>query len=191
MNLELLTSRLRMTPLVGADIDISIELWGDPDVVKHICEVTSDHDIRAEMPDAIKRGGNGEFGTWCVADRMSGEKLGSAYILPMPVEEDDIDYSLLVPGQIPDGDIELGYFLKRSAWGKGYATEVSNRLLDFVFQDSPINELVASVSDTNLASRNVLEKSGFIDRGRARCWGEDTPIFRITRDEWDAMTQAE
>lgn len=189
MNLEFLTSRLRLTPLVKADIDISIELWTDPDVVKHICDVATEDELRAEMPDSIKRGGNGCIGVWCVSDRMSGEKIGSAYLLPKPVEETDFDHGLLVPDLIPDGDIEVGYFLKRSVWGKGYATEICKRLLEFAFQESPLNELVASVDDENDASKNVLQKSGFIDRGRALSWGMDSPIYRITRDEWIEVQQ--
>ncbi len=176
-----------MTPLVDADIDLSIELWTDPEVVKFICDVASEDELRAEMPDSTKRGGNGCIGIWCVADQVSGEKCGSAYLLPLPVEELDVDFSLVIPGQMPDGDIEIGYFLKPSAWGKGYATEICKRLLEFAFQDSPLTELVASVNEKNVASRNVLEKSGFIERGRARCWGEDSPIYRITRDEWNEM----
>ena len=190
MKLELLTDRLRLTPLVDTDIDISIALWTDPEVVKFIDDVASEDELRAEMADSTKRGGNGCIGIWCVADQMSGEKIGSAYILPMPVEEDDVDYSLVVPGQIPEGDIEIGYFLKPSAWGKGYATEVCKRLLEFAFQDSPLTELVASVNENNVASRNVLEKSGFVESGRAQCWGEDSPIYRITRIEWDELRRS-
>jgi RimJ/RimL family protein N-acetyltransferase len=187
MNLELLTDRLRFTPLVEADIDLTIALWTDPEVVKHICEVATEDELRAEMPDSIKRAGNGCIGIWCVSDRMSGDKVGSAYLLPKPVEETEFDFGLLVPDLIPDGDIEVGYFLKRSAWGNGYATEVCKRLLEFAFQDSPLKELVASVDDDNDASKNVLQKSGFIDRGRALSWGLDSPIYRITRDEWGAI----
>jgi RimJ/RimL family protein N-acetyltransferase len=185
MNLELLTSRLRLTPLDESDIDISLELWTDPDVTQYICGVATEDELRAEMPDSTKRGGDGCIGIWCVADRVLGEKFGSAYILPMPVDDPDTDFSLLIADQMPDGDMELGYFLKRTAWNKGYATEVSNRLLEFAFRESPLNELVASVHDENVASKNVLEKSGFVYRGRARCYGEDSPIYRITRDEWD------
>ena len=185
MNLELLTSRLRLTPLDEADIDISLELWTDPDVTQYICGVATEDELRAEMPDSTKRGGDGCIGVWCVADRVSGEKFGSAYILPMPVDEPDNDFSLLIADQMPDGDMELGYFLKRTAWNKGYATEVSNRLLEFAFRESPLNELVASVHDENVASKNVLEKSGFVYSGLARCYGRVSPIYRITRDEWD------
>jgi len=188
MDLELLTDRLKLTPLVEADVDIAVAIWTNPDVVKFICDVATEDEIRAEMSESTRRGSNGCIGIWCVADRLSGEKIGSAYLLPMPVEEDDIDYSLLVPGQMPDGDIELGYFLHPSAWGNGYATEISRRLLEFAFQDSPLTELVASVNDKNLASQNVLRKAGFSESGRALCWGEDTPIYRITRAEWTSFS---
>ena len=147
-------------------------------------------EIREEMPNSIRRGGNGGIGIWCIADRRTGEKLGDTYLLPMPIDEDDTDFSLVVMGQMPDADIEIGYFLKRSAWGRGYATEVCKRLLQFAFQEVSLNEVVASVEDGNVASKHVLEKSGLLDRGRTRSYGQDSPIYRITRDEWNTLQQS-
>jgi RimJ/RimL family protein N-acetyltransferase len=184
MKLELLSESLLMTPLVPADVDIALELWTDLEVVKYICDVLTEEEIRLEMPDSIKRGGHGGIGIWCIADLETGEKLGSAYLLPMPVEEEDVNYSLVVMDQIPDTEIEIGYFLKRSAWGQGYATEVCKRVLQFAFQEVLLNEVVASVDARNLASKRVLEKSGLRYRGRTQCWGKDSPIYKITRDEW-------
>jgi RimJ/RimL family protein N-acetyltransferase len=137
-----------------------------------------------------RRGGNGCIGIWCVSDRDSGEKFGSAALLPMPVEGDDTDFDLVVPGQMPEGDVEVGYFLKRSAWGKGYATEACKRILRMAFEDSPLTEVVATFEKGNSASQNVLEKAGFVDRGVMRCYGEDGPNFRITRDEWVRMQRS-
>jgi RimJ/RimL family protein N-acetyltransferase len=48
-------------------------------------------------------------------------------------DDDYVDYDLIVMGQMPDADIEVGYFLKPSAWGQGYATEVCKRILQFAF----------------------------------------------------------
>jgi RimJ/RimL family protein N-acetyltransferase len=110
-----------------------LEMFTDPEVVKYVCDVVPEDEIRTEMSSWIKRGGDGCIGIWCIADQMSGEKYGSAYLLPMPVEEPDNDFSLVIPGEMPAGDVELGYFLKRSAWSKGYATEVCKRLLEFAF----------------------------------------------------------
>jgi len=190
MELELFTERLRLTPLVADDVDIALELFTDPEVLKYVCDASTEEEVRQEMPDSIKRGGNGGIGIWCVADRKTGEKLGDSYLLPMPIDSDDVDFSLVVMGQMPDADIEVGYFLKPSAWGQGYATEVCKRLLQFAFQKVSLNEVVASVDDHNIVSKKVLEKSGLIDRGRTRSYGKDSPIYRITRDEWDAFQQS-
>jgi RimJ/RimL family protein N-acetyltransferase len=185
MKLELLTERLRLTPLVAEDVDIALELFTDSRVLKYVCDALTEEEVRQEMPDSIKRGGNGGIGIWCIADRATGEKLGDSYLLPMPVAKDDVDFSLVVMGQMPDADIEIGYFLKPSAWGRGYATEVCKRLLQFAFEKVSLNEVVASVDDENLVSKKVLEKSGMLDCGRTQSYGKDSPIYKITRDEWD------
>jgi len=187
MNLELHTERLSLRPFADTDLDLALEMWTDPEVVKYVGEVMTEEGVRMEMPDSIKRGGNGGIGIWCVADRATGEKLGDAYLLPRAIDEDDTDFSLVVMGQMPDADIEVGYFLRPSAWGRGYATEICKRLLQFAFQELPLDEVVASVDDGNAASQKVLEKSGLINRGRTRSYGKDSPIFRITREEWNAL----
>ena len=187
MDLELFTERLRLTPLVADDVDISLEMFTDAEVLKYVCDPLTETQIRQEISTWTKRGGNGGIGIWCIADRRTGEKLGDTYLLPLPIDEDDTDFSLVVMGQMPDADIEIRYFLKRSAWGRGYATEVCKRLLQFAFQEVSLNEVVAAVDEDHVVSKKVLEKSGLLDRGRTRCYGEDGPIYRITRDEWNAL----
>ena len=185
MNLTFHSERLTFTPYTPDDLDLSLALFTDPAVLRYAGEVMSEQHIRSNMSSWSRRGGNGGIGIWTVSDRQTGEKYGSAALLPMPVEEDETDFSLLVPGEMPQCDIEIGYFLKRSAWGFGYATEASRRLLRFAFEETPLEEVVATFHKENLASRNVLLKSGFTDRGTMRCYGKDDGLnFRITRDEW-------
>jgi len=57
-----------------------------------------------------------------------------------------------------DGDRDVGYWVGREHWGKGYATEALRAFLD-VDQHRP---LIAHVADHNVASRRVLEKCGFV-----------------------------
>ncbi|MEM7238036.1 MAG: GNAT family N-acetyltransferase [Pseudomonadota bacterium] len=189
MDLDFSSERLRLAPLSWSDLDLALEMFTDPEVVRYVGDLMDEDAIRAGMPDAIRRGGDGWIGIWCVSNRETGEKLGSAFLLPMPVDDDDIDYSLVVPGRIPGGDIEIGYCFKRSAWGRGYATEACRRLVRFGFQQTPLTEIVASFYDEHEATKNVLRKAGFIDRGRMRCYGEDAPSYRITRREWIQLTQ--
>lgn len=184
MELILLTDRLRLRPTDESDLDISLEMFTDPDVVEYVCDLMTESEIRNEIPNWTRRGGNGCIGIWCISDRDSGEKYGTVFLLPMPIDEDDTDYGLVVPDRMPEAEIEIGFELKRSAWGKGYATEACKRVLQFAFEETPLNEVVASFYEENIAARNVLEKSGLFDRGRMWCYGEDCPNYRITRNEW-------
>jgi len=184
MNLVLFTERLTLTPFDESDLELALEMFTDPEILKYADGVMTEDQIRGQMSNWIKRGGNGCIGIWGIADRSGSKKLGSIALLPIPIEEDDTDYSLVIPGQMPDGDVEIGYFLKRSAWGKGYATEACRRLLQLAFEKSPLTEVVATFEAKNTASRNVLRKAGFVDRGMRRCYGEDGIDYRVTRDEW-------
>lgn len=187
MNLDLYSQRLLLRPTTPDDIDIVLNMFTDPAVMRYAGGVRSESAIRKNMSDRTTRGGNGCIGIWCIADRDTGEKVGTVALLPMPIKEDHTDYSLVIPGKMPDGPVEIGYFLKRSAWGSGYATEACRRLLQFAFEESPLQEVVATFDKENVASRNVLAKAGFTDRGTMLCYGSDGVNFRITRDEWSTM----
>ncbi len=184
MDLVLHTDRLTLTPFDASDVDIAIALSTDPEVRKYAGHVMQEHEVRREMPQWTRRGADGSIGIWCVRDRDSGKKLGTGALLPMPVEESTTDYDLVVPGRMPENDIEIGFFLKPSAWGQGYATETCMRLLQFAFEETPLTEVVATHHVENKASRRVLEKSGFTDCGTRRCYGTDGPDLRISREEW-------
>jgi RimJ/RimL family protein N-acetyltransferase len=56
--------------------------------------------------------------------------------------------------------MELGYRLKRSAWGQGLATEGSRALVGLGFQDWGCPKLSARSLAINLASRRVMVKAG-------------------------------
>lgn len=189
MNLVLQTERLTLLPYSDSEVGLAIEVFTDPEVMRYADGVMEGDEIRGQMPNWTRRGGvGGCIGVWCIRLRGAGdepgERLGSVALLPLPVEIDDTDFDLVVPGRMPDAEIEVGYYLKRSAWGKGYATEACRRLLRFAFEESPLEEVVATFTLGNDASRNVLLKAGFVDHGMRRCYGTTGPDFRITREEW-------
>ncbi len=189
MELTLNSERLTLLPYQVSDVDIAIEVFTDPEVLRFAGGAMSEEKIREELPLYVRRGGDGCIGIWCVTTRDTGEKLGTVALLPMPVEEDHTDFGQVVPGRLPDGDVEIGYFLKRSAWGNGYATEACSRLLQYAFESSPLTEIVATHDPGNEASRKVLLKTGFSDLGTRRSEGEDGPYFLISRDDWGAANE--
>ncbi len=136
------------------------------------------------MPKLVRRCAYGCIGVWCVIERSTEEKLGTAILLPLPIEEDDTNWDLVVGDDYPDCEIEIGFMLKRSVWGKGYATEATKRLLKFAFEETPLEELVATIDPQNTASRRVLEKCGLVHEGIRRAYAVECPGFRITRQQW-------
>ena len=186
MDTILKSERLSLAPLAASDLDLAIEMFTSPAVTRYAGGVMSPVDIGRELPTWTKRGGDGCIGVWSVSDRETGEKYGSGCLLPMPIHESDTEWDRVIPGVMPDGDVEVGYFLKESAWGRGYATEICRRLIRFAFESTDLDEVVATFDDDNAASKRVLEKSGLSERGRRMAYGQDAPDWRIRRAEWVA-----
>jgi len=181
------SERLSLTPFTVDDVDLAVEMFTNPAVTRFVGGVMAEADIRRDMPLWTKRGGDGCIGIWCISNRATGEKVGSGFLLPIPIDEDDTDWDLVRPGALPEGDVEIGYILKEAAWRIGYATEVCRRLLRFAFEETPLEEIVATLDDAHEASKRVLEKSGLSCRGRRRAYGQDNPYWRISRSEWVAL----
>ncbi len=66
----------------------------------------------------------------------------------------------LRPDKISPAEMELGYRLKRAAWGRGLATEGSCALLAKAFAEWGYAKVCARTLAVNLASRRVMEKAG-------------------------------
>ncbi|MEM7058822.1 MAG: GNAT family N-acetyltransferase [Pseudomonadota bacterium] len=184
------SDRLIYRPLELDDLDLAIEQWTDPEVVKYVdWDVSTVDEIKEEMPMVIRRAGPGGcIGIWVLTCKETQEKLGTAILLPMPVEADDTEWDLMGTEAIPDREIEVGYILKRSAWGKGYATEACRRMLKFGFEHTPLNEIVACIDPENDVSRKVLLKSGLREEGLIKAYTLEVPGFRITRTHWCGQT---
>jgi len=63
---------------------------------------------------------------------------------------------------------DIGWRLKKSSWGNGYATEVSKTLIKSGFSDFKLHKVEAGVLTENIASIRVLEKSGMTREGLRR-----------------------
>ncbi|MCI0736679.1 MAG: GNAT family N-acetyltransferase [Beijerinckiaceae bacterium] len=88
--------------------------------------------------------------------------------------------------------IELGYVLAPALWGKGLTSEAVKSLVDTVFRLTMANCIFANSRVNNLASRRVLEKTGFafVDAGLdflpARGGMHPCDRFQLDRRTWAA-----
>lgn len=60
----------------------------------------------------------------------------------------------------------LGYFLNKDSWGKGFATEAIQLIVEYCFNVLNLRKIIASAYEPNVASIRVLEKNGFKMNGR-------------------------
>ena len=68
----------------------------------------------------------------------------------------------------PEGEVELGYWIARPYWNRGFATEAGRAVIGFACNSLRLRRLVAGHFIDNPASRRVLRKLGFRPAGAVR-----------------------
>ena len=58
--------------------------------------------------------------------------------------------------------IDIGWRLKRNAWGRGYAIEGAKRCLEFAFNELAINKIISVYTIHNSKSEYITRKIGII-----------------------------
>jgi len=139
------TERLRLRRFVPTDAAHLIELDSDPAVMRYLTGGAPtpadviESEILARFLERDERG----FGFWAAVEKTDDTFVGWFSLRPSRA-----------------GVAELGYRLRRSVWGRGYATEVVRCLIRKAFVDLGVRRLVATTYEANLASRRVAEKAG-------------------------------
>ena len=87
---------------------------------------------------------------------------------------------------------EIGYWIARPCWGRGYATEAALAILAAGFGALGLNRIQGTHMTSNPASGRVMEKLGMRLEGTHHQWirrdgrFEDVAMRAILRSEWDA-----
>jgi len=84
-------------------------------------------------------------------------------------------------------EIEVGYRLMRSAWGRGLATEGARAMVRYGFCERGLDRIVAVTHPDNAASQRVLRKLGLEYRGTGHYYGRDLSYFVIERESYLAQ----
>ena len=198
MTVYLSTERLTLRRFTANDLDDLVDLDSDPAVMFYVTGGRATP--RAEMRDVnlpwwlAYYDQHEGFGFWAaissagvssggVSVAGAGPFLGWFHFRPDP------------DGPRSDGTragVELGYRLRRSAWGMGYATEGSRALIRKGFTELSVDRVFAETMAVNIASRRVMEKAGlsYIRTFHAD-WPDKIPgdehgdvEYALTRTEW-------
>jgi RimJ/RimL family protein N-acetyltransferase len=183
MKVFLETERLVLRQFTLDDVDNLVELDSDPVVMHFITggRATPREEIENDILPWFLHYYEPEdrYGFWAAIEKSTGMFLGWFHFRP----ED---------GQ-PSDEPELGYRLRRSAWGRGYATEGSRALIRKGFTELGVARVVANAMAVHTASRRVMEKSGLtLVRTFHQEWPDRIPgdehgdvEYVLTRADWE------
>lgn len=145
------TRRLVLRPLVRGDIPAIAALGGDWDVASMTSRMPWPYTVEIAA-HWLDEQADGEF---VRAIDQSGRFIG-------------------ICGYLPDGTgtAEIGYWLGKPFWGRGYATEAGQALVDHAFWTGAFEALTCAHFVDNPASQRVIEKLGFRRIGQRSCWCE-------------------
>lgn len=174
----LLTTRLRLRPFAAADAAVVQRLAGEFAVADTTLSIPHPYADGvadawlASLQDAFVQGRQAVF---AITDRTTGELVG-AIGLDLRWEHDRA---------------ELGYWIGRPFWSRGFATEAARAVLDYGFHALGLRRIHACHFARNPASGRVLTKIGMRHEGIARAhvvrWGrpEDLVQYGILREEFE------
>lgn len=137
------------------DLDNLYAMQTDADVMKYIGQgVRTQTEVMDGLEKAIAHQEKHGFSLGCVFEKESGLFVGRAGLIYLAYND-------------TQPEIEVGYALIKSAWGKAYGIELAKALINWGFQHLNVNKLVGVINPNNEHSRRVLEKLNMNYVGRA------------------------
>ena len=123
-------------------------LNADPVVMEHFPSTLTRQESDALVVRITAQLDDLRYGLWALEVRDSGEFVGFAGLALQTF-----------PAHFTPA-VEVGWRLKRSAWGHGYATEAALAALDYGFVVAELDEIVSMTAVTNLRSQRVMQRIG-------------------------------
>lgn len=167
--MELTTLRLRLRPFTPADGGGLFAILGDRETMAYSFPMTRGESDAFLEQSLLRR--NPPVGYALEAEGVPGL---AGYVLFCPLED--------------PGTYELGWFLRRDLWGRGYAGEISRALLDYAFDVLGLRRVEGETTDPRRAGR-LLEKLGMTRQGSETvtdCQGRPASMYHyaVTAGQW-------
>ena len=164
---RLLTRRLELRWLTEDDAGLMLEIWNDPDFIRHVGDrgVRSVEQALAAMKDTLAMYRTHGYGAYRIAPLGGGPAMGICGLFKREIlDQPDIGYGLL------------------PSWrGRGYTLEAARAVMHEARAGLGLERVNAIVSPDNRRSVRLLEKIGMQSQGAIRMPGEDTDILLYAR----------
>lgn len=180
----LTTDRLLMRRWTEADAAPFAAMNADAEVTRYLAAP-----LDRESSDTLIRRIETEFdrcgyGLWALEVRATGEFIGFTGLIEQTF-----------PAHFTPA-VEIGWRLRRSAWGHGYATEAAREALAYAFGPAALAEVVSITTRTNAPSRAVMRRLGMTCSPADDFEHPKVPpghplrphvLHRLTRQQWLAQ----
>jgi len=167
--LSIETARLRLRPWREDDRDVFAALNADPDVSRDLGGPLSRTASDAKLDRYIAAFERLGFCRWAI-ETKAGEFLGYAGVMPVGANH-------------PLGEHhDVGWRLRREAWGHGYATEAARAALDDVFARVGLTPVLSYTAADNLRSQAVMGRLDLI-----RDVSRDFTLHDERLGRWDGL----
>ncbi|MBA4490434.1 GNAT family N-acetyltransferase [Paracoccus sp. S1E-3] len=170
------TERLFLRPRIMADLKASLAMDRNAEVTRFIpgpWQEPVQHEAFVRQRIEAKYG-NG-LGYWSIFAKSDPQRF--------------VGWVLLIPLDAVGPDVEIGWRLQRSSWGRGYATGATVRIVRHAFTTVRLPGIVAEIDADNLASRRVAEKIGMVVAGRTDHGGRSGLRYLMTQSDYLAVTK--
>ncbi|HEV3439400.1 MAG TPA: GNAT family N-acetyltransferase [Gemmata sp.] len=161
MDVFLETDRLILRRFTDTDEDASLlyELDSDPEVMRYIgpfalggIEAYRERLRTFWLPYYAAHPARG---FWATIEKSTNQFIGWIFLRP------STDYRFAgEAGWTRSTDIEIGYRFRRTAWGRGLASEVATVLVRLALDDPAVTCVVSYALIPNRGSTRVMEKAG-------------------------------
>ena len=159
------TERLRLRPWTTAPEDLARldDIYGRDEVTRWLGGTPSVPPVQLVARWRAVAQADGRFGVWAL-ELDSGTVAGTVLLKPLPHGV---------------GEVEVGWHLHPDSWGRGYATEAAQAVIERGFR-AGLPEVYAVVRPGNAASVAVCIRLGMTPLGRMRRWYDvELDAFRL------------
>ncbi|MBD2563801.1 MULTISPECIES: GNAT family N-acetyltransferase [Nostoc] len=160
------------------DAEQAFVIYSDPKVTHFLGKaslVISVESQRQRLIDNIERSHrrNNGTGSWAIVEKETTTIVGTILLKQLPDKDG-----------LPTQDYEVGWHLRRASWGKGYATEAGQVMLNYGFSVLNLPLIYAVVKPENHASIRVTQRLGMKPIGRTnKYYGIELLLFQLDSPE--------
>ncbi len=138
--------RLGFRQWTAADLPLAQALWTDPEVMGHMGGAMSPQAAEERLKLEITRQEKAGFQYWPMFTLEDGRHAGCAGLRPFHDQE---------------GVLEVGVHLARPFWSGRMGEEAARAVIDYAWQNTPVEALVAGHGPDNVHSKALIERLGF------------------------------